>query len=147
MTVALALVLGPACGASPTEPSVSFRVLQPHTSIGPFTCETGVRVVRDAAEWASLSAGRFPEPPAIDFAAESVVLVSLGTRPTSGYSVEPLDVRRRGTALTIEAIEFTVGRCVALQVITCPGAVVVVPRTNGAVGVEWRAPRPAPGCD
>jgi hypothetical protein len=148
LVVALIAVLAAGCGGTPTEPSVPFRQLRPLGLGGPFACQPGVRVVEDAGEWVSLSEGlHFAEPPVVDFGAERVVLISLGARPTSGYSVEVQGVRRSGSSVTMEAVELTVGRCPALAVITCPGAIVVLPRSRTSVDVEWAAARPRPGCE
>jgi hypothetical protein len=138
------LVVSGGCD-NPSGPSLPFRELP--ALGGLFTCEPGVRVVRNAGEWTELLAG-FPgvQPSAIDFTTEMVVIVSLGSRPTSGYSVEIENVRARLNRLAIEAVEVTPGKCLVAQVVTCPGAIVVAPRAAEGVETDWAAPRPRSTC-
>lgn len=142
--VTLSAVLA-GCGGSPTEPSITFRQLRPQgLLVQPFACESRVRVVRGPDEWNMLIAGvRFEESPSIGFGTEMPVLVSLGSRPNSGYEIDIQDVRRKGQRLTIRASEITPGACVTLPVVTCPWTAIVVPRSE-TVDLEWAAARP--GC-
>jgi hypothetical protein len=139
--VLLALLAG--C-ATPTEPSVAFRQLRPSGLLTQaFACQTRLRVVMDAAEFQSLTEGtQFAEPPSVDFSREMVVMLSLGSRPSSGFGVDVRGVRKQGSQLTIDAIEMPPGACVTLPVVTCPWTMVAVPRA-GAVDATWTiVPRP-----
>ncbi len=146
-TLALCVIVA-GCGGSPTQPSLPFRQLKAQGLLAqPFACTAGTRVFRDADEWNAFASGiLFAEPPSVDFRTEMVVLVALGTRGSSGYTVDIQDVRRSGEQLSIQAIETTPGKCAALTVITCPWAAVVVPRSDATVAVKYESARTAPGC-
>ena len=104
--------------------------------------------IRDAKAlaglWAGLNAGRAdadgnppPEPDSwksVDFSRETVLAVGLGSRPTSGFSVEILEVRPRGDGAEALWREVRPARdCINLQVITNPWVAVRVPRIEGDV--------------
>ena len=81
-------------------------------------------VVRTAAAWGQLWQANGPQNPrpAVDFDQSLVVGVFLGARPTAGYSVEIVRVRRLGrTAIVVDYVEHrpAAGRFLA-QVITSP---------------------------
>jgi hypothetical protein len=60
-------------------------------------------VARTAAEWAALwrRHGGETKPPAVDLSTRTVVAVFLGTRTTSGYSVDVVGTRESGGTLTV----------------------------------------------
>jgi hypothetical protein len=94
-------------------------------------------VVRSADEWGALwSAHRSERPPTVDFSRFMVVGVFLGTRPTSGYTVEIVRVHSQDGVTTVEYRE---GRPAAdsfnLQVLTAPFQLVRIPPTEK---VEFR---------
>ena len=145
--VSLVCAAAPACGSAPTEPSAPYRELRLLGLAGPFACQPSVRVVEAPGEWQALTAGlTFDGSADVDFGTDRVVLASLGSRPTSGYSAEVQDVRRRAGGVVLEAVELTPGRCPTLAVVTCPGAIVVIPRSRGVVSLDWGLARPRAGC-
>ena len=93
-------------------------------------------VVRSQADWTALWArhGAGTPAPAVDFKARMVVGVFLGSRPTAGYAVEIVDVRRVDDGLVVEYRETAPApdRMVA-QVITAPFHLVSFERQDGAV--------------
>ncbi|MFG1740831.1 hypothetical protein ACGFLT_22635 [Micromonospora chalcea] len=60
-----------------------------------------------AQQWASINAGRqpVPPPPPVDLAHETVVILSVGTRPALGYDVTIEDVTVRETTLVVTGVE------------------------------------------
>lgn len=132
---------------SPTAPGVPFRVLESLWLATSPSCAPGVRVVRSPADWGAHGFAFTGDPPAVDFSREIAVIVSAGPRPSSGYAVEVRGVRRGLSKIVVEAEELTVGRCGGLTVITCPRAILAVPRTERPVDLEWVSIRPRPGCE
>jgi hypothetical protein len=99
-------------------------------------------VAKSAAEfeklWREHAPGR--PAPAVDFAKNMVVAVFLGSRPSSGFSVEITEVRRDGDALLVTWAERRPGRDqMAAQVMTAPAQLVVVPRFDGQVRFQKAA--------
>ena len=140
------LVLAAGC-VSPTGPSVSFRALHPSGLLNQtFACESRLRLVNDSAEFNSLTAGiEFAEPAAIDFSQESAVMLSLGSRPSAGFSIDVRDVHKQGSELLINALEAPPGACPTLPVVTCPWMMVVVPKTSAADAAWTTVVRPCAG--
>src|SRR5262245_26001951 len=112
LAVALACAFVLAGCASPNTPDESgdVAIQRLSASNGSFESFNGLdtaesRVIRSTAEWASVWAriyqNRSPQPalPNIDFLNEQVVVVSLGTRPSSGYSIRIAGVSRRGNGV------------------------------------------------
>jgi len=142
------LVLGAAAGCgAPTAPSVSFRELHPSGLLNQaFACESRLRIVNDAAEFNSLTAGiEFAEPAAVDFSHETAVMLSLGSRPSAGFSLDVRAVHKQGSELLIEALETPPGACATLPVVTCPWLMVVVPKTSAADAAWTTVVRPCAG--
>ena len=86
------------------------------------------------ATWATLYRGQDPIPPvpAVDFSEEVVVLVAMGGRPSSGYSIAVNRVQEDGNGRSIEVLEVSPGSsCVTLTVITSPADAVVLPAAQG----------------
>ncbi|HSL24046.1 MAG TPA: protease complex subunit PrcB family protein [Vicinamibacterales bacterium] len=131
-----------------TAPAVPFR----HIGSGAFSAfsEQQVVVVRSAAEWETaqrqLGFGLHDAPRAIDFASEAAVIVALGTRPTSGYTVQVDEVRRRNGRYEVIAVELTPGSCATAQVLTTPFEVIAIPRDADRVDVSWSS-RARGACD
>jgi PrcB C-terminal len=94
-------------------------------------------VVRSTAEWDTLwqqHAGDRARP-AVDFSKDMVVAVFLGTRPSSGFSVEIVGARQEGSALVVLYRESRPQPgVVAAQVLTSPYHVVAVPKHGD---VRW----------
>jgi hypothetical protein len=93
-------------------------------------------VARTPAEWTALwrkHAGDTPAPK-VDFAKRSVVAVFLGTRSSSGYSVEITRTREAGGILTIEWQERRPdpGQ-ISAQILTSPVHIAAIPRHAGEI--------------
>jgi hypothetical protein len=138
------------CGASPTAPDSTFRLIAHGGDLG---VETTTRIINDAATWsafiqdAGLRAPSFkPDDPipAVNFSSETTVALSLGQRPTGGYQLRVDSVTRDGSTLRVRATELV--PCVGPAVITHPLTVIAVPKFNGGVDVSFaRVPcQPAP---
>lgn len=108
---------------------------------GPMSAVDGPKqmVARSADEWGALwksHAGTQPAP-SVDFSANMVAAVFLGTQPTGGISVEMTGARRDGDALVIEYVERRPGRGdIVSQVLTSPFHIVKLPRHAGPVRFE-----------
>ncbi len=77
--------------------------------------------------WATIGGGR-PQPE-INFNARACVVVYQGQKPTGGYSVEIVEIRRNGTLLAVEIKERRPAfGDVTTQVITSPFVAVSIPR-------------------
>jgi uncharacterized protein (DUF885 family) len=77
--------------------------------------------------WATIGGGR-PQPE-INFNARACVVVYQGQKPTGGYSVEIVEIRRNGTVLAVEIKERRPAfGDVTTQVITSPFVAVSIPR-------------------
>ena len=91
---------------------------------------------RTPAEWGALwkRHGGAEPAAAVDFANAMVVAVFLGTRPTGGYSVEILAVRREAGAVIIEYAERVPSADVIVtQALTSPFHIVAMPKQEGAL--------------
>ena len=117
--------------------------------------QPGIRVIRDAASWAEwqrqrqqmfFSVSNEPEAAAadLDFGQISVIVISMGQKPTPGYTVDVPEgsVRLQGTSLTISAIwqqppegailpQVLTSPCVAITVPTAQYSTVKVENQNG----------------
>jgi hypothetical protein len=93
-------------------------------------------VIRTQAEWQALwkRHGAGQPAPAVDFRGAMVVGVFLGSRPTAGYKVDIVEVRKTPDGLVVEYREGQPppDRMVA-QVITAPFHLVSCDRQDGAV--------------
>lgn len=98
-----------------------------------------VAVATDAASYANLWA-RFAghgEPPNVDFAKDSVIFLSLGTRRSGGFSVEPQQVSQDGDIVVIAAKATTPAPgAIVTMAFTAPYAVVTVNRP-GVKAARW----------
>ncbi|MBE3072450.1 MAG: protease complex subunit PrcB family protein [Acidobacteria bacterium] len=93
-------------------------------------------VVRTQAEWVALwkRHGSGQPLPGIDFQAQMVVGVFLGARPSAGYSVEIVEVRKSGDGLIVEYREAKPGPDrMAAQIVTAPFHLVSLDQQDGAV--------------
>ena len=94
---------------------------------------------RTSAEWAAAWRAHAGDrqAPAVDFSKEMVVGVFLGTRRTSGYSVEIVRTREEGGALVVQYVETQPSpRAVTAQVITMPYHFAALPQRAGEVRFE-----------
>jgi hypothetical protein len=98
----------------------------------------GREVVRTAerwtALWGQLTANVQPAPPApaVDFAAEMVVVAAMGTKPTGGFAIAIDGVHVDRDRLFVEVRETSPGRsCIVTQALTAPVALVIVPARAG----------------
>lgn len=97
-------------------------------------------VVRTAAAWedlwSSVVATRDPPPPIppVDFERETVLFVSSGLKPTSGYSIEFTRAVEQAIVLRVGVLRTSPGpSCVTQPVRTCPAAAVKVARWDDPV--------------
>lgn len=101
--------------------------------------EPGVRIVREDVSWRALwdrhasTVVPRPDAPAVDFARDMVVFVTVGSRPTYGYSVEIQRVfQLDATHVGVEIAEAQPAPGAILpQVVTQPYHMVVTPRLDG----------------
>jgi hypothetical protein len=88
------------------------------------------------ATWSQIYAGLQPKPPVPDvsFAAEMVIVVSMGTRPSGGYSIEIDEVHESDGKLYVSVVETSPGAsCGLTAALTAPVFAIRVPRRDGAV--------------
>ena len=81
--------------------------------------------------------GRAPQPPAVDWAREEVVVIALGPRSSSGYSLRILRVVERRRGIEIDARERTpsLGEPVTGRV-TYPYRALAIRRSGKRVSVK-----------
>jgi hypothetical protein len=88
------------------------------------------------AMWSQIFANRQPKPavPHVNFAAEMVVVVSMGGRPSGGYAIDIDAVYEADGRLYVSVVETSPGAtCGVTLAITAPLYAVRVPRNDGAV--------------
>jgi hypothetical protein len=93
-------------------------------------------VARTAAEWQALWQRHAPGRPlpTVDFTADMVVGVFLGSRPSGGYQAEITSVTSEENVLVVQWAERRPGPGqMAAQVMTSPSHLVKVPRHAGEV--------------
>jgi hypothetical protein len=79
------------------------------------------------------------EPPYVDFGSEIVVLVDLGSRPTSGYEVTIVGVERVGTGARVTWKETKPGPgCAVTSWATYPYVFAAITRVEGEVSFTGR---------
>ncbi len=110
------------------------------TLAGSDRCLEQAWVVRTAGAWADLWSGIFasqdppPPVPAVDFERETVLFVSWGQKPTSGYSIEFTRAVEQAVVLRVGVLYTAPGpACITLPVLTCPSAAVKVARWDDPV--------------
>jgi hypothetical protein len=92
--------------------------------------------IRTPAEWESLWKAHSPgeKLPAVDFASRMVVGVFLGSKPSTGYQAEIVDVRKDGDALVVSYVETEPpAGMLSAQILTEPFHLVSVPAHTGPV--------------
>jgi hypothetical protein len=93
-------------------------------------------IVRTPTEWQKLWKEHSPDEkmPAVDFNAHMVVGIFLGSKPSSGYQVEILNVRPEGNEVVVEYTQKQPGRgMMSAQMLTEPFDLVAVPKHAGPV--------------
>ena len=102
-------------------------------------------VVRSEAEWQQLwsELGSRQAIPKVDFDSRMVVGVFLGTRPTSGFSVQIVEVRDEPGVLWVKYSERGPSpSAMVLQALTSPFYLISVPARRGDVRFEQMAASP-----
>jgi hypothetical protein len=100
---------------------------------------TSTVIVRDEVAWQALwNEARIRSPiPKIDFTKRMIVGIFLGTRPTSGFSVQVVEVVSEQEVLVVKYSERRPSpRAMVMQVLTAPFAIVSVPAHAGSVRFE-----------
>jgi hypothetical protein len=120
----------------PSDEDIAFRTLVHDT--GSALDEAGVHVVRDRDAWerlwSAMTANRSPsaDPPAVDWATEMAVVVALGTRMTTGHTVEITGLTRHDGVLRVHAVETRPGAGMLTgQALTHPLHAVATARRDG----------------
>jgi len=97
-------------------------------------------VIRDGAAWLRLWAahaadlGSIQLPPPVDFGAEMVLAVALGTRPTGGHRVDIVGAAVEGRSLVVRVAEVSPAPGVMVtQGVTAPFHFAALPRSEAAV--------------
>jgi protease stability complex PrcB-like protein len=97
-------------------------------------------VMRGDAEWRRTWAQLIghitpaPEPPAIDFTKEMVIIAAMGPRPTAGYMIRIARVGRSSGVTYVDVVSESPGlKCSKAQTMTSPADVVVVPKIDEPV--------------
>jgi hypothetical protein len=92
--------------------------------------------VRTAAEWQKVWKEHSPDEklPVVDFNANMIVGIFLGSKPSAGYQVEILNVRQDSNETVVEYAQKQPGRgMMTAQILTEPYDLVAVPKHAGAV--------------
>jgi hypothetical protein len=131
-------ILVAACGAEPSGGVLLSDGLAPEIErLGPWHY-TGIddarrTVVSSEAAWRAVWRALYgrqtpaPEPPAVDFDRDIVVLVAMGNRGSGGFVIGVEDVTRAGDALHVAVLETAPGpTCVVTQALTQPVDAVIV---------------------
>ena len=93
-------------------------------------------VVQTAAEWSALWKAHAPERPmpAVDFSTNMLIAVFLGSRPTSGYSIEIRRITAGPDAVEVEYVEQQPDpQTITAQILTAPCHIVTIPRRPAVV--------------
>ena len=142
-SLSLAVVLG-ACGSGPNPPPAAVATEQVQVLYRGIRCpatQPSVRLIRDAASWAEWQRQRQQmifvpsDEPAdvvddLNFVQVSVVVISMGQKPTTLYAVDVPEgsVTLQATSLTISAIwQRPPEGAILPQVITSPCIAITVP--------------------
>ena len=90
--------------------------------------------------WQEMTADRVPPPavPPIDFTTESVIIVTMGLRPTGGYGIRIEGIEEFAGTLYVRVAEVKAGRgCLVTQATTAPlNAARVAGRFTGAIFID-----------
>ena len=143
--LALALTLG--CNqlsSMPEAPANATPVAaEPLAAVQSFQFNSGIGtrerlIVRSSEDWNALwpqlvgSLRPVPAVPPVDFSTKSVIVATMGTRSSGGYTIAVENVRVAGGDAWITVSEKAPGsRCGTTAALTAPIAVVTVPRFDG----------------
>ncbi len=142
-SLSLTLVLG-ACGSGLNAPPATEATEPVHVLYRGIHCpatQPGIRVIRDAASWSewqrrqqqmSFSTSNEPEQEAaaLNFSQVTVIVISMGQKPTPGYAVDVPEgsVTLQGPSLTISTVwQQPPEGAILPQVITSPCVAITVP--------------------
>jgi hypothetical protein len=97
-------------------------------------------VIRRQEDWTDIwttvygNVSPMPNPPVVDFDAETIMLVGMGQRSSGGYSVEITEVRAAGDTATVSYRRESPGPgCVSISVLTSPVMAVKVERVGSVI--------------
>ncbi len=134
-------LLGALAGWTTLAPTLAADAAVPFATVAR-GAQSGIReplhaVVRTLDDWTTLWRRHLGgAPPPIDFAAEMVVAVFAGTRPTGGYTVEIIDVVLAERALRVGYRERTPPPgALVTQALTAPFHIIRLPRSDLPVAV------------
>jgi hypothetical protein len=103
-------------------------------------------IVRDSAAWTALwprivgTHSPRPKPPAVDFAKEMLLVVSMGTRSSGGYVIAIDSLRVAGDSIRVVVREQSPGpRCGTTAALSAPVALARVERSDLPVSFTTRA--------
>jgi hypothetical protein len=103
-------------------------------------------VVRTLEDWKGLRQSLGPNLDSnqnldgVDLKKYTILIVALGTRPSSGYSVMIRSARDDGAAIHVSVLEVRPGtQCPVMTELTFPGTAVLIPRTDKPVRFEIRS--------
>ena len=124
----------PRDAAASTGPQPIRQLLQEHSS---GVNDSTRRVINDSATlaqvWATVFAGRSEAPPvpAVNFANEMVIVASMGTRSSGGYTISVDSARVAGSELQVFVRSQAPGPlCGTTGALTQPVVIVAVPRVS-----------------
>jgi hypothetical protein len=134
--------------SSPTAPDTTIPVVSVRTDTYTGFTDSARLVIRDQTAllqaWARLLPFADPPPPlpVIDFNQDMLVLVAMGSQPSSGYAISIESAMERGDAATIAVLSISPGQgCASLTVITNPVALIRMARHASVSFVERRQMR------
>lgn len=147
--LSVVLLIGCVSAGSPRNGSVALRVLRDFDLEGN-TGASGVTIITAQARYEGLMRVGSTLP-RVDFARETVVLLSAGSRPSAGFRIAPRDARVEGETLVVTADVLPPSSdAIVAQVITNPALLLAIeaPRASrvrwvDSTGAEVRAVRPA----
>jgi hypothetical protein len=129
----------------------------PELALLPYRTYSGIAdrrevVVRDAATWASLwpeivgSQRPMPPLPPVDFTRELLLVASMGTRSSGGYTIAIDRLTRAGSTLLVDVSEQSRGRnCGVTGALTAPVALARMERT--VLPVRFRRSQEVTDCE
>lgn len=105
--------------------------------------EARQQLITDAAAWEktwkqhATNPGAADKAPAVDFSREMVVVTTMGTRPTGGYTIEITNAEVKGRKLRLSVRQTSPPRgAMTIQAFTAPFHFIAVPR-HGKVKAEF----------
>lgn len=123
-------------GADPVAPSSGLVRFREPDGFSQFSglADSARVVIRDGGEWSrywsAINRPFIPQPPepAVDFTREAVIVASLGSRPTGGFTVRIDQVRADADHLTVSVVRTVPGAgCAVAAVVTQPVDIARIP--------------------